>query len=318
MVRDGNRNDFYVYALFDWRGIPRYIGKGRGPRWSQHLSDRRTLKTFVAQTVLLLGDLPKIKIRQGLTEFEAYACEHALITAIGREPNGPLVNRTERGSGPNSEQVRAWHARRTPEQRRQHMAAANKAARASFNPDVARQNIKSALAALTPEHHLAAGKRLNAASTPEKRKAAAKKRLDSTTPEQRSESARKAIASQPRDQLSATGRRRNEFITPEMRSEIGRKRAAHLTAEQRSKNAERLRNSQTKEQLSANGKKAAKAMSPEQRSERARRRAQAIGPDRLREIAMKGVATRLERRRQRALDSLPLLLERAPVSDERP
>lgn len=27
---------FYVYVLFDWRGIPRYVGKGKGNRWLDH------------------------------------------------------------------------------------------------------------------------------------------------------------------------------------------------------------------------------------------------------------------------------------------
>lgn len=238
------RDDFYVYVLFDWQGIPRYIGKGRGGRIRQHQTDRR-MKAFVAQTILLLGDVPSVKIRNGLTEHEAYSLEQIFIRAIGRYPDGPLVNRTEKGSGPNSEQVRRWHARKTPEERRAHMQAAIVASVASpkNNKNARQDRIKYALAALTPKHHQAAADRLNASYSPEKRSIAAKKRFASMSPEQRSEVARKGIASQSLEQLS----------------EIGRKRAAHMTKEQRKENAKRLLNSQTHEQLSENGKKGRRA-----------------------------------------------------------
>jgi hypothetical protein len=45
------------------------------------------------------GSLPCVIIRSDLLETEAFEIEIALIAAIGREPNGPLVNLTAGGEG---------------------------------------------------------------------------------------------------------------------------------------------------------------------------------------------------------------------------
>ena len=62
---------YYVYILFDWFGIPRWIGKGRGRRWIQHERStdlRNQLKNeFIEQTWIVLGEIPKIKVREELT-----------------------------------------------------------------------------------------------------------------------------------------------------------------------------------------------------------------------------------------------------------
>jgi hypothetical protein len=36
-------NDFYVYGYRDWRGVMRYIGKGRGNRIKDHVSLARSI-----------------------------------------------------------------------------------------------------------------------------------------------------------------------------------------------------------------------------------------------------------------------------------
>jgi hypothetical protein len=79
---------FYVYILFDFLGQPRYVGKGTGDRWLHH--ERKTdsiniLKnSYIEQATIVLGEVPKIKVRENLTEAEAFALEVALIKAIGR------------------------------------------------------------------------------------------------------------------------------------------------------------------------------------------------------------------------------------------
>ena len=95
-------NAFYVYVHFrPWNGTPCYVGKGKGRRWLVHESygadhyNEHLARIFAKAG----GRLPKIKVRENLTETEALATEVALIAAIGRGKNGPLVNMTDGGEG---------------------------------------------------------------------------------------------------------------------------------------------------------------------------------------------------------------------------
>ncbi len=116
---------FYVYILFDYLGIPRYIGKGRGKRWEEHKStDGNKLKAaFIRRTLAVLGEIPKLRIREHLDEKTAFTIEIILITALGRIDigTGCLTNLTDGGDGFNSESAKkanaAWMAASTPEQR---------------------------------------------------------------------------------------------------------------------------------------------------------------------------------------------------------
>jgi hypothetical protein len=93
------KRESYVYILFRPNGIPCYVGKGVGGRWNQH--ERRTHNPLLASIIQKAGGkLPKVKIREGLTDAEACATEIAFIAAIGRVANGgPLVNFTDGGDG---------------------------------------------------------------------------------------------------------------------------------------------------------------------------------------------------------------------------
>lgn len=255
-------DDFYVYVLFDWCGTPRYVGKGRKGRYRQHERDKR-LKTFVAQTLLLLGSVPAVKVRDRLAEHQAYSIEQALIIALGREPNGPLVNRTDKGSGPNSEQVRKWHASRSPEER----SASAKKSRATDRIRTTREErqdraqanaLQSGREALSERMALAraaqseerrreigriAGLASSASTTAEsKRERAAKGHASymcNTTPEQRKENAKHTgLGQATEEQLTTWGAkgaaRANASRTPEERSALARK-AALAGAEKRAK-----------------------------------------------------------------------------------
>jgi hypothetical protein len=99
------RCDFYVYALFREDGVPFYIGKGRGNRWRQH--EQLARKGAEGRKCNIIRDMQargvaviKVKLHEGLTHKVAYEYEHALISATGRYPNGPLVNCTDGGPGP--------------------------------------------------------------------------------------------------------------------------------------------------------------------------------------------------------------------------
>lgn len=75
--------DFYVYILFLPDGCPHYVGKGRAGRLSRHKWTH-----------------PAVRVAESLTDEEALVIEAALIAAIGKTPNGPLVNRNDGGPGP--------------------------------------------------------------------------------------------------------------------------------------------------------------------------------------------------------------------------
>jgi hypothetical protein len=92
------RSDFYVYVYFHpVTGLPCYIGKGHGNRWLKHR--RHTSNARLRNIIRKYGDVPCLKLRTNLTEAAAFETEIALIKAIGRGSNGPLVNLTDGGDG---------------------------------------------------------------------------------------------------------------------------------------------------------------------------------------------------------------------------
>ena len=94
----------YVYVLFRETGEPFYVGMGQGDRIDHHLHRRAKGQSYrenIARAVIAkLGDLPRVKVAEGLTVPEAQAMERALILALGRHPHGPLANMTDGGEGP--------------------------------------------------------------------------------------------------------------------------------------------------------------------------------------------------------------------------
>lgn len=113
----GNES-FYVYAYLDPRKpgryeyddvvfdfLPLYIGKGKGDRIFAHLRNTGNLnlhlKRKIAKIVEQVASGPVIlKVRDGLSEDDAFALERRLIARIGKHPNGPLVNIADGGQGP--------------------------------------------------------------------------------------------------------------------------------------------------------------------------------------------------------------------------
>lgn len=70
-----------------------------------HESDfrRNTHKSNIIRSAKSSGsDIPKVKLAQGLSERTAFDFEIAWIAALGREPFGPLVNKTDGGEGPSN------------------------------------------------------------------------------------------------------------------------------------------------------------------------------------------------------------------------
>jgi hypothetical protein len=116
------KTDYYVYVLFDENGIPRYIGKGKKNRLETtiKLTRRNHMKNaFLKRTLEVLGDIPRVILRNNLTEVQALETEMTLIAAIGRRKDntGPLTNISAGGDGMTSEEARQLAASFTPMER---------------------------------------------------------------------------------------------------------------------------------------------------------------------------------------------------------
>lgn len=90
---------FYVYGFFRPSGAIYYIGKGCGYRIRTIAKWRRN--PYLSNIIKKCGEPIAVKIREGLTEAEAFETEIALIKAIGRADlgQGPLANMTDGGEG---------------------------------------------------------------------------------------------------------------------------------------------------------------------------------------------------------------------------
>jgi hypothetical protein len=115
--------NYYVYLLFDWLDVPRYVGKGKDNRWLKHEKTSDTInlrkQEFIDMTIAVLGEVPKVKVWENLTEKTALRLERTLIHVIGRFPNGPLTNMTILG-GATAESAKRWWSGLSNEKRRQH------------------------------------------------------------------------------------------------------------------------------------------------------------------------------------------------------
>jgi hypothetical protein len=100
------KRDYYVYALFRHdTGVVFYVGKGRGRRYKYSCNPKlakagRSWKENIILAAAADGkDVPVVLIHTGLLNAIACEYERALILAVGRHPNGPLVNQTDGGEG---------------------------------------------------------------------------------------------------------------------------------------------------------------------------------------------------------------------------
>lgn len=94
-----DRRDSYVYVIFRPDGRPCYVGKGCGRRWNTHANKTHNLH-LRAIYENAGGVLPRVKVREGISDHEAQQTEIALIKAIGRKKDGgPLTNQTAGGEG---------------------------------------------------------------------------------------------------------------------------------------------------------------------------------------------------------------------------
>ena len=107
-------NKFYVYIMFRSNGLPFYVGKGSKSRLEDHFrpSQLRTnsyKNNIIKKTLAEIGDVPRVKISEGLSLEDANNLECLLISLIGRSDlkRGPLINLTDGGEGASNPPKRA-------------------------------------------------------------------------------------------------------------------------------------------------------------------------------------------------------------------
>lgn len=97
---------YYTYALLRGdTGDVFYIGYGQRDRLNAHTNRQNLVKsTYKVHLIkkLIRDDKPiiAVKIREGLTRDQARYDERVIVSALGRYPNGPLLNATAGGDGP--------------------------------------------------------------------------------------------------------------------------------------------------------------------------------------------------------------------------
>lgn len=260
---------FYVYILFDWLGVPRYVGKGKGSRWLNH--ERKTdqsniLKNeFIEQTWIMLDEVPKIIIKDKINEQEAFEIEIALIKAIGRIDlgTGPLVNLTDGGDGASGSHL-------SPLQRATRSKAVKRGMQ-KLGPDAISDRVRRGRAAMTQEERTAIAVLIANNQTPEQHRSRGLKAASSLTPKQRSDRSKLGASRRTPENKKRAIQKYQETMTPEKLAARGKLISISQTTEERSAAAKKGLSLMTTEALRERSLLAAANQTPEQRSDKTKR-----------------------------------------------
>jgi hypothetical protein len=285
---------YYVYVLFDWRGIPRYVGKGKEGTKREDVHERKTdiynqsKNEFIEQTWIMLEELPKVRIRENLSEAEAFLIEISFIAALGRIDlrKGPLVNMTNGGDG-------------TSVLSQQTLTKKGKAISLGLQRLGSKELSRIAklrAANKTKKEHSERMKRANASRTPEARRNASLKAWESSSPKRRIDAAQRATKFQlarTTEERSKTAKQGHARRSPESRSEQARLAAnvlySSLTKEERQEKARNAANSKSPEERSQIAKDRYSRMTKEERHTEIMNRIHSkITPEARRKAAIQG------------------------------
>lgn len=295
---------YYIYILFDWLGVPRYVGKGRGKRWEQH--ERQTdpsnwLKNeFIERTWIMIGEIPKIKVQEGMTESGAFFLEKSLIKAIGRIDlnTGSLTNMSDGGEGLDSETAKK-HWRRyidslTNEEKSIRALPGLLAIANMTDEQRKRRNQKQSIALRqawadkTPEERRAIGLKVAEKMGVQHYKEMSHKGNLAIGHDRHVEIGRSSASKLTKEQRTAAALKRWSNMTEQQRREFslkGLKASARRSDEERqvagaktSIGLKKYHDNLSKEEASARGRKIWESQSPERRSEHNRKVANSKKP----------------------------------------
>lgn len=92
----------YIYVLLRANQAPFYIGMGQGDRCVEHFRAAKRGDNSHRSRIIRLGGATCVKLAEGLDKDQAEQLEKDMIRLLGREPLGPLINRTDGGDGCNN------------------------------------------------------------------------------------------------------------------------------------------------------------------------------------------------------------------------
>ncbi len=211
-------NNYYVYMLFDWRGNPFYVGKGKeGKRRREYSHERASCpinwlkNNVIEQTWIMLDDIPKLVL---------------LINTLGRLDlgTGCLTNMTDGGQGTSG-----------------YKYGRERSLKANANQTIAQrsENSRRANASQTQEQRRARQLRAAAKYTAERRSERSRAAALARSPEKRAQiaAARQLALMERRTDpnwvafMQQSALRMREQTTPEQRSAAAFKREAKKRAQ---------------------------------------------------------------------------------------
>lgn len=212
---------FYVYLKFDFNGIPRWVGKGKGKRAYEHEGFREKhwnhwMRKLVVEAYERGQLLPTVFLAENITEDNAFELERLWIKVIGRGKHGPLYNWTDGGEGV----AGLVHSRKTINNMKGRIFS-----------DESKARLKLSLASMSSEAKTARSEKQRKAKLGKKLSKSHKRKISAAQPKTRPPefgqlvSAAKMgheVSAETRAKISATKRARKRRMTDEEKAHLSK------------------------------------------------------------------------------------------------